>query len=585
MPNIREMCLTFAVRVLPYYRKGEAMATIIKKIKKGRPYYYAVQSGRVNGKPRIVWQKYLGTVESIVQRAEDARPPQPKHAVIFEVGGVAALLRIAQRLGLLELINGAVPKRDQGPTVGHYMLLAALNRALAPCSKIAIGDWYEGTVLRRLWGFPKSAFSSQRFWDHMDMVSEEAIETVQEGLIPRIAEGFGLNSRILLYDTTNFFTFLATTNDRAELPQRGHSKAKRHDLRQVGLALLVAHDFQVPLLHRVYAGNVPDVSLFPGLCRDLIARYATLTGSCEDATVVFDKGNVSDDAMENLVTQGAHFVAALPANRFPELLAIPHEELEDLSHLPGTRVFSTPVQLWAKECLAVVAYTESFFTQQLAGVTHNLTKCQTKLFDVQKRLNKWRQHQARGKRPTVRGVSKSVREILSAQFMKTLFQVKVTEEDGLPCLQYAVDHAALRKLTDERLGRTLLITDQLEWTPARVVETYRHLASIEQAFKNMKNIRFLRWQPAYHWTDQKLRVHAFYCVLALLLSTLAHKLTSQAGISLSLPALLKELCAIREVAVIYPTGGPQSHITLSRMSPRQRKLAQLLEIAPTIHTG
>ena len=56
----------------------------------------------------------------------------------------------------------------------------------------------------------------------------------------------------------------------------------------------------------------------------------------------------------------------------------------------------------------------------------------------------------------------------------------------------------------------------------------------------------------------------------------------QAAIDLSLPALLEELCAIREVAVIYPPGTlahPKDHVTLSRMSPTQRKLAQALDIA------
>ena len=159
------------------------MASIIKKIKQGRPYYYAVQCKGVDGKPRIVWQKYLGTVEGIVSRAEAARPSKPKEVVIFEAGGVAALLGIAQRLDLVPLINELAPKRDQGPTVGHYMLLAALNRALAPCSKLEIGQWYESTVLRRLWRFPQSAFSSQRFWDHMGMVAGEAIEAVQEPLV------------------------------------------------------------------------------------------------------------------------------------------------------------------------------------------------------------------------------------------------------------------------------------------------------------------------------------------------------------------------------------------------------------------
>ena len=82
------------------------MATIIHKMKKGRPYYYAVESARVKGKPRIVWQKYLGTVDAIVKRLAQTRPEQPHEAVLFEAGGVAALWRIAQRLDLLGPASG-----------------------------------------------------------------------------------------------------------------------------------------------------------------------------------------------------------------------------------------------------------------------------------------------------------------------------------------------------------------------------------------------------------------------------------------------------------------------------------------------
>jgi transposase len=358
------------------------MGSIIHKMKKGRPYYYAVESRRVNGKPRIVWQKYLGTVEAIVARTEDTKPPEPKEAVLFEAGGVGALTRIAQRLHLVDVINQEAPKREQGPTVGHYIALAALNRALAPCSKLAIGDWYEQTVLRRLWRFDKTAFSSQRFWDHMSRVSEGAIEAIQKALVMRIRREFGLDGEVLLYDTTNFFTFLATTNDRCTVAKRGHNKAKRHDLRQVGLALLVTKDFQVPLFHKVYDGNVPDVSLFPSLAQELLARHRAACGKKGHGTLVFDKGNVSEDAMEQLVVAGQSFIAAVPLNRLPELAALPFERFQDVPTFPGTKAYQVPAEAWGTSCQAVLAYTESFFTQQLEGVTHNLVKCQKKHGDL-----------------------------------------------------------------------------------------------------------------------------------------------------------------------------------------------------------
>lgn len=96
----------------------------------------------------------------------------------------------------------------------------------------------------------------------------------------------------MLDDTTNFFTFISSTNTRADLAQRGHSKAKRHDLRQIGLALLVTRRLRIPLLHRTYPGNIPDAGLFPQVAREMIAHHAELAGAGQEATLVFDKGNV-----------------------------------------------------------------------------------------------------------------------------------------------------------------------------------------------------------------------------------------------------------------------------------------------------
>jgi transposase len=255
--------------------------------------------------------------------------------------------------------------------------------------------------------------------------------------------------------------------------------------------------------------------------------------------------------------------------------------------MPGTQAFDTTTIMWGTSCRAVVLYTESFFTQQLHGVTHNLVKCQKKLQDLAKGLERWRQGKSRGKKPTLRSVQMRVSDILSAQFMKSVIHTTVTEDkpSGIPRLSYSVDHAALQRLTHERLGRTVLVSDHTQWSACQIIEAYRSLSVVEEAFKNMKNTNFLRWQPAHHWTDQKLRVHALYCVLALLLASLARKVAFEAGVNLTLPALLKELSLIREVAVIYPPGTlahPKDHITLSRMSARQKKLAHALEIGETL---
>jgi hypothetical protein len=77
----------------------------------------------------------------------------------------AALFDVAQRLDLVQLLDSVLPpKRHQGISVGKYLLLAAINRAVSPTSKLQFADWYRQTVLTRLLPVDLAALSSQNFW-------------------------------------------------------------------------------------------------------------------------------------------------------------------------------------------------------------------------------------------------------------------------------------------------------------------------------------------------------------------------------------------------------------------------------------
>jgi len=193
------------------------MACIIKKKKNGNTYYYAAESKRVNGNPRIVWQKYLGTLDTIIKRSEYSSNLEVQETDIFEAGGVAAMLQISNKIGLIDIIDSVVSKRDQGPSVGEFMALAAINRVVDPCSKLKMPDWYKETVLRRLWEHSPNDFSSQNFWHNMDLIEENDIEEIQEKLTKSVINTFDINPQAILYDTTNFFTYIATGNKRNTL--------------------------------------------------------------------------------------------------------------------------------------------------------------------------------------------------------------------------------------------------------------------------------------------------------------------------------------------------------------------------------
>jgi len=224
----------------------------------GHTYYYALYCQRVDGKPKIVRQVYLGKIEDLVVAAEAARqPPQPQETVVAAFGDVAALWQIAERLEVLPLLYSILPaKRDQGLSCAQYLLLAAINRAVAPTSKLQFADWYRQTVLTRLLPADPAWLSSQNFWNHMDRITAGHISASEQQMSRRLLERPQLDLRALVYDGTNFFTYI-NTRTPATLRQRGHNKQKRGDLRQVSLELLVSTDFHIPLL-RVYAGNVAD---------------------------------------------------------------------------------------------------------------------------------------------------------------------------------------------------------------------------------------------------------------------------------------------------------------------------------------
>lgn len=561
------------------------MPSLTPKLIDGHTYYYARYCQRVNGKPKIVRTVYLGKIEDLVAGAEAARqPPQPLETEVAAFGDVAALWHVAERLELVSLLDSILPaKRPQGLSCGQYLLLAAINRAVAPTSKLQFADWYRQTALTRLLPADPAWLSSQHFWNHMDLVTADHIVAFEQQMSQRLIERLQLDLHALVYDGTNFFTYI-NTRTPAELPQRGHNKQKRGDLRQVSLGLLVSTDFHVPLLHWVYAGNVADSVEFRSVTEELAAHYRELAQTCEHITLVFDKGNNSEEAFDTLASSPFHFVGSLVPSQHTDLLAVPRRRFRALTtpRLDGVEVFHTKKKVFGRLHTVVVTFNQHLLDGQRQGLTANLNKARGKLRELQQQLRRWRERRLKGKRPTLAGVQNQVRSICSAQHLKSILKTEVKEvRRGLE-LTFSTDPAALDRLCRVQLGKTILFTDNADWSDEEIVLAYRSQYHIEDAFKQMKNPHFLHWSPMFHWTDSKIRVHAFYCVLALTLSSVMQREVWHKGEPLSINRLLEELGAIRETLVIYPRrqGQRQNRTTtcLTRMNPLQQRLFSLLEL-------
>jgi transposase len=206
-------------------------------------------------------------------------------------GDVAAVWSVLDRLGVVEVIDGAVPRRaDAAASVGAYLALAALNRVVQPCSKLAFGDWWESTAGPRWVKADKDAWDHRRFWKAMDRVDADALAVIESEIGRRMVEEFDLDLSGLVLDMTNFATFIDSGNDKAPIAQRGRAKQKRVDLRLVGLALVVTRDGGIPLVSHAYPGDRPDVTQFGVVIDGLLQRYRQMTAGVESLTVVYDAG-------------------------------------------------------------------------------------------------------------------------------------------------------------------------------------------------------------------------------------------------------------------------------------------------------
>src|SRR5229473_3562787 len=138
------------------------MAFIVGKKQDGKTYYYLAESARVDGKPRIVSQRYLGSAEEIAARLSESGPGEPSRT-----------------------------------------------------RHLAFSDWWEKTAGDRWLRLAGGALDHRRFWDAMDAISEGALQEIERRIVAGMVETFQIDLSGLVLDMTNFATWIDSGNDRA----------------------------------------------------------------------------------------------------------------------------------------------------------------------------------------------------------------------------------------------------------------------------------------------------------------------------------------------------------------------------------
>jgi transposase len=552
------------------------MASIVGKRIGGQTYYYLREVARVDGKPKIVAQRYLGKAADIDAAVSGATrlPDRTRHLAF---GDLAAAWAVIGRLGVVEIIDGLVGprRRDAAASVGTYIALAAVNRVVAPCSKLAFADWWQMTAADRWVRLPPGALDHRRFWDAMDALSQETVRAAERAITARMVAEFGIDLSGLVLDMTNFATWVDSANARNRIAQRGKSKQHRADLRLVGLGLIVSTDGGVPLVAHPYPGNRPDVTQFSALVGELLGRWEGLAADDgAELTIVYDAGQDSADNQALIAGSPLHFVGSLSPTDHPELLAAPTSRYRvvDPDTFPGLRAYDTQVDALGGTWRAVCTHSAELHAKQARGLEQTLAKAQRRLDELAARLARGK---TRRQRPAVQA---EVARICADRWVARIITTTLHGQHPPSLrLDWQIDTPARQALEAELFGKRILFTDRHDWTVAQVVAAYRSQEEIEADFRQMKDPKVVSFQPVHHWTDQKVVVHAFYCTLALAVARLLRREAARAGLAMSVRELLGHLGAIQETVMLYQgqRGRPRARRMLTERTPLQARLHDL----------
>jgi transposase len=554
------------------------VSSIVGKKQGGKTYYYLVESARVAGKPRIVSQRYLGSAEEIAARLSQSGPGEPDRTRHLGFGDLAAVWSMLQRLRVAEIIDEVVGARraDAQATVGTYLALAVANRVVDPCSKRGFSDWWKKTAGDRLTKVPASALDHRRFWDAMDAISEQHLAEIERRIVAHLVEAFGVDLSGLVLDMTNFATYIDSGNDRAPIAQRGHAKQKRTDLRLVGLGLVVSTDNGVPLVSHAYPGNRPDVTQFAQMVEELLARFGAIAGDGAELTLVYDAGQNSADNYALLDGAPLHFVGSVPPSDHPDLLAVPKRRYRavDAERFPGLWAFETRTVVFGAERRVVLTHSQTLHDKQSQGFDQTLAKARRQLAELTARLARGHTRKPREK------VQAEIAQILRPRWLSRVISTTLSGDTPAQLrLTWRTKPQARQALEEELFGKRILFTDKdKRLAPTSTIVTdYRSQEDAEADFRQLKDPNVVSFSPMFHWTDHKIRVHVFSCVLALMVARLMVREAARNGLHLSVRALLQALGGIQETVLLYQgdRGRPRARRMLTETDPTQQRLYDL----------
>ena len=538
------------------------MAHLHKKIKKGRPYYYVREIGRVKGKTTVLNQVYLGSPEKILQMAtETKRAPVPKKIQSQEFGSLWLAHLVESDIGIADLVDGFIPQKpnEDEPSVGEYFLYAIYNRMVDACSKRALPAWYKHTAIQHIRPVGIQELTSQMYWQKWHQVSDDQLQQIATEFLRRVAQLEPPSSDCFMFDTTNYYIFMAS-HTPSELAKRGKNKEGRNWLRQIGVALLVCRNKRLPLFYREYEGNRHDSKVFLQVMDDIFTSMREIVGKQSRMTVVFDKGMNAEeniaiiDANEqiNFITTYSTYYAEdlvhVALSKFTPVDTRKNRKLHEYGRDEDRLIaWRTTGEYWNRERTVVVTYNPITATKQRFNFEKKMLKLQEILYDFQAKVNQDAAHW----RNKAQVLSRYNDACAQLHIASDLYTVEVYENGKGLRMNFRKNHYRISRHID-RFGKNIIITDNADWSTDDIVNASLDRWTVEDGFRQSKNDDLVAMMPFRHWTDSKIKCHIFTCIAAYALLRLIEIKLRRAGLTLTAQAAMKQMRQLHSVLMWLP---------------------------------
>lgn len=452
---------------------------------------------------------------------------------VRDFGGYWLGLEVADRLGLVSLLDKLLPEGREDVPWSMMVLTLVLMRLCEPSSELRIAEHlYERSSLVDLLGIPLDKVNDDRLYQTLDRLLPEKA-ALEKHLKERLGTLFNLDYDLLLYDVTStYFEGQCASNGQAML---GYSRDHRPDCRQVCIALVVSKD-GIPLGYEVFAGNRTDVTTVEDIVEKVEAQYGSA-----GRIWVMDRGMISEENLEYLRSGGRRYIVGTPKGQLKrferELLRDDWQEVRE-----GLEVKLCPSPEGEENFILCRSAARAIKEKQIhQRFEKRLEKGLGKLAEA-----------CRRKKQQAGAIERRVGRLLGANSRAAgLFRVEVVEraDHGAEVVwQKQEEWRAWAELSE---GCYLLRSNIADWKAEELWRAYIQLTEAEAAFRIQKGDLGIR--PIWHQKQERVQAHILVCFLAYALWKMLGQMCQRAGLGTEPRKVLDELSQIKAVDVVMPT--------------------------------